>query len=60
MVCVDCETLVAGEKVCVRVLGNPLPLAVGRAEIDGSAFAAEEGRPKGKAVTVYQLFGDLL
>jgi hypothetical protein len=53
----DISTLVAGEKVCIRVLGNPLPIAVGRAEIDGTTLMASR---EGKAVAVVQVFGDLL
>lgn len=31
--CIDLEGMMKGDKVCIRVLGNPLPFAVGDAQV---------------------------
>lgn len=52
------ENLKKGEKVSVCVIGNPLPFAVGKSEVDW-AYISEHGR-RGKGVSVCHLFGDFL
>ncbi len=33
VLCIDLEGMMKGDKVCIRVLGNPLPFAVGDAQV---------------------------
>ncbi len=61
----DIVTLQVGEKVCIRVQGNPIPFAVGKSEMDGPAIQSamqsnSSGWKKGKGVTIIQIFGDSL
>jgi len=59
----DLPSLEEGEKVCIRVLGNPLPFAVGKSEVSGENVINGGGLcggAKGKAVSVVHTFGDCL
>jgi translation initiation factor 2D len=47
-----------GDKVAIRVMGNPLPFAVGECLVGGAALGS--GKLKGRAVTVYHVYGDLI
>jgi translation initiation factor 2D len=47
-----------GDKVAIRVIGNPLPFAVGECLVGGAALGS--GKLKGRAVTVYHVYGDLI
>ena len=53
------EGLLLGDKVAVRVRGNPLPFAVGVAAVGWEALAVK-GQRKGVAMTVHHLYGDLI
>ncbi len=53
------QGLMEGSKACIRIVGNPLPFAVGDSLVCYSAISAP-GRKKGKAMTVLHLFGDTL
>ena len=48
-----------GSKACVRIVGNPLPFAVGDCLFDTSILA-DGVRHKGRALTVHHVYGDLL
>lgn len=47
-----------GDKVAIRVIGNPLPFAVGECLVSGAALAS--GKMRGRAVAVYHVYGDLI
>lgn len=47
-----------GQKVSIRVAGNPLPFAVGESLVSGSALCS--GKLKGRAVTVLHVYGDMI
>lgn len=47
-----------GDKVAIRVMGNPLPFAVGECLVSGAALNL--GKLKGRAVMVYHVYGDLI
>lgn len=54
-----------GEIVGIRIVGNPIPFAVGKSEIDGQMIDAlrennHAGWKKGKCVSIVHIFGDLL
>ena len=50
-----------GDKVCVKVLGNPCAFAVGDAlmDVDQATLASSE-KKKGRAMVPLHIFGDLL
>lgn len=51
--------LCEGIKACVRIAGNPLPFAVGDSAISWATLSSGQ-RPKGKALVVHHVYGDLL
>jgi translation initiation factor 2D len=48
-----------GDAACVRIAGNPMPFAVGRAAVSAEALATGAKR-KGVALEVVHVYGDLL
>jgi len=58
------DELAIGEPVCIKVVGNPLPFAVGVSLINRTTLASmrnDDGSiKKGKAVEVLHLYGDLI
>ena len=58
------DELAIGEPVCIKVVGNPLPFAVGVSLINRTILASmrnDDGSiKKGKAVEVLHLYGDLI
>lgn len=48
-----------GDKACVRIVGNPLPFAVGDC-LFNTSILADGVRHKGRALTVHHVYGDLL
>ena len=58
------DELAMGEPVCIKVVGNPLPFAVGVSLINRTTLASmrnDDGSiKKGKAVEVLHLYGDLI
>jgi predicted ribosome-associated RNA-binding protein Tma20 len=48
-----------GDAACVRIAGNPMPFAVGRAAVSAEALATG-ARRKGVALEVVHVYGDLL
>jgi predicted RNA-binding protein (TIGR00451 family) len=52
------EGLKKGDVVCIKIIGNPLPLAVGYSDIDGDQITSNGN--KGKCVVVVHCFGDML
>jgi predicted RNA-binding protein (TIGR00451 family) len=55
---VGLEGLREGEKVCIKVIGNPLPFAVGYSETN--EMMVKSPQRKGKAVSVVHFYGDEL
>lgn len=53
------DNLRVGERCCLRILGNPLPFAVGESLIDYSVFT-RKSELKGKAMNILHSYGDLL
>lgn len=47
------------EKCCIKILGNPLPFAVGESQV-GFTYLNGPGEKKGKAIGVLHVYGDLL
>lgn len=55
------DDILEGDKVCVKVLGNPLPFAVGDSVLSVSqSLLQTTERKKGRAMVPLQVFGDLL
>jgi predicted RNA-binding protein (TIGR00451 family) len=52
------EDISVGEVVCIRVIDNPLPFAVGRSACSWEGIMTNNR--KGKAVDVFHVFGDCL
>jgi hypothetical protein len=50
--------MMKGEKMSIRVHGNPLPFAVGESLVNWVTVL--QGERKGKALSVHQYYGDLL
>jgi predicted ribosome-associated RNA-binding protein Tma20 len=59
----DLHSLRIGDKVSIRVAGNPLPFAIGKSETDGQMVEVlrqdnHPGWKKGRCASIVQIFGD--
>ena len=54
------EEVREGEPCCIKIIGNPLPFAVGVSLFDGKSLLVEGSSRKGKAATIHHSYGDLL